>query len=145
MNEPIAPPPSETPRVPRGAALRHLLLSIALWATYVIYWRVVLARGLAPEAPLSFLILALFALLQFGLTQGWIAHNRGLAHRHAGRRRRRALTQLPADEDFLGRHFVLPSEAELRQAARVVVRLDGDQKVFEVATPPSEFWSGGPT
>jgi hypothetical protein len=144
-HEPIEPQPAEMPHVPRGAAVRHLVLSVALWITYVVYWRVVLSRGIAREAPLSFLILAVFALFQFLLTQGWIAHNRDLASRHAGRRRRYPPVDAPIGSDFLGRDLVLPAENDLRHAARVVVRVEGDRKVFEVAPQGSAFWSGTPS
>jgi hypothetical protein len=132
-------------QVPRGAAIRHLLLSAALWITYVVYWRVVLSRGISREAPLSFLILVVFALFQFLLTQGWIAHNRDLAIRHAGRRRRHPAVDGPAGSDFLGRDLVLPAENDLRHAAHVIVRVEGDRKLFEVAPQASAFWSGNPS
>jgi hypothetical protein len=145
-HQPTDPQPPVPAEVPRGAAVRHLILSIALWITYVVYWKVVLSRGVSREAPLSFLILAVFAVFQFLLTQGWIAHNRELASRHAGRRRRYPIVDTAgADADFLGRDLVLPAENDLRHAAHVVVRVEGDRKVFEALPPGSAFWSRNPS
>ena len=137
--------PSEIPQVPRNAVVRHLILSAALWVTYVLYWRVVLQRGVAREAPISFLILAGFAVLQVGFTAAWIAHNRSLSKRHAGRRVRRPDAEAPEVTDFLGRSLEVPSEADLRHAPCVVVRVEDDRKVFDVSPPPPGFWSRGPS
>ena len=41
------------PAVRRSATIRHLLLSAVLWFNYVLYWRVVLERGVDREAPVS--------------------------------------------------------------------------------------------
>lgn len=120
----------------RWPAARHLLLSILLWLTYVLYWRVVLHRGIESEARLSGILLGLFVLLQGLSTLGWIAHNRRMEKRHHGRRRDRPAARPAPSSDFVGRTVEdYPAGADLRRAQVVVVRVDGDRKRFETGMP----------
>jgi hypothetical protein len=120
----------------RWPAARHLLLSILLWLTYVLYWRVVLHRGIESEARLSGILLGLFVLLQGLSTLGWILHNRRLEKRHRGRRRQRPRAARAPSRDFVGRSLEdYPAGVDLRRAQVVVVRVDGDRKRFETGLP----------
>lgn len=117
---------------PRRQLVRHLILSILLWLTYVIYWRVVVARGVEREAALALGLLGLFVILQIAFTQAWIAHNRALARRHAGRRGARARMPMGPATDFLGRTIrVAPAETDLTTVPVVVVRVNDTEKRFE--------------
>ena len=135
MREVSDPQPNE-PHVSKGRAIRHFIFSAALWLTYVIYWRVVLVRGVEREARLAGILLVLFLVLQTLFTQTWIAHNRGLARRHAQRRRARPAQVAAQSQDFLGRDLrVLPSDSDLTRVPVVVVRVDGEEKWFEAGLP----------
>jgi len=129
---------SDQPVTParRWPAARHLLLSILLWLTYVLYWRVVLHRGIESEARLSGILLGLFVLLQGLSTVGWIAHNQRLQKRHEGRRRERPRPARAPSRDFVGRALEeYPAGVDLRRAQVVVVRVEGDKKRFETGLP----------
>lgn len=127
--------PKVTP-VRRSAAIRHFILSAALWITYVIYWRVVLVRGVEHEARLAGILLLLFLVLQLLLTQTWIAHNRSLARRHATRRQIRPNAPPEDPHDFLGRDLqTLPSDSDLKRVPVVIVRVVGGEKRFEAGFP----------
>jgi hypothetical protein len=109
-----------------------LLFSVLLWLTYVLYWRVVLNRGIESEARLSGILIGLFVLLQGLSSLGWILHNRRLEKRHRGRRRERPQAPRAPSRDFVGRTLEeYPAGADLRRAQVVVVRVDGDRKRFE--------------
>lgn len=128
--------PDRRPVTParRWPAVRHFLFSALLWLTYVLYWRVVLHRGIESEARLSAILLGLFVLLQGLLTAAWISHNRGLDRRHAGRRRTRPEAPPAPSSDFVGRTFEeFPTGSDLRNAPVVVVRIEEGRKRFEVA------------
>ena len=127
--------PKVTP-VRRSAAIRHFVFSAVLWITYVIYWRVVLVRGVEHEARLAGILLLLFLVLQFLLTQTWIAHNRSLARRHATRRQVRPASPPEEPQDFLGRDLqTFPSDSDLKRVPVVVVRVVGGEKRFEAGFP----------
>ena len=79
-NEPSSEPvPSH-----RSSAVRHVVFSIALWVTYVLYWKIVLDRGVDPAARFSLVLLGLFIALQVLFTIAWILHNDRIARVHAG-------------------------------------------------------------
>lgn len=122
-------------RVARGSRrqwIRHLVLSILFWLTYLIYWRIVLRRGVEHEASLALGLLALFAILQFAATQAWITHNRRLARRYDGRRRARRARPLDSGTDFMGRRLrVSPPGTDLTTVPVVVIRATGSEKWFE--------------
>jgi hypothetical protein len=129
--------------VARGTALRHLLLSIALWATYASYWRVVLSRGVEREATLALLLLFFFVVLQFSFTQAWIAHNQRLSRRHAGRRARRPPPRPPAEVDFVGRRILLEGALEeVQRAPLVVIHVENGTKRFEAVRAPAVRLAG---
>jgi len=116
----------------RSTAVRHLLLSAVLWATYVLYWRIVLSRGVEHEATLSLGLLGLFVVLQFLFTQAWIQHNRRLSSPRRNRRRARAEVDGPPPTDFLGRRLrAWPPNSDLTRTPYVLVRIDGEEKCFE--------------
>jgi hypothetical protein len=119
-------------RVRRSLLLRHYALSALLWITYALYWRVVLHRGVEREARIAAILLGLFVLLQFLMTQGWIAHSRRLARRHEQRRRERPGAKPPRTADFLGRSLrAHPETADLTRVPVVIVRVEGGEKRFE--------------
>jgi hypothetical protein len=112
--------------------VRHVVLSILFWATYVVYWRVVLKRGVEHEASLALGLLALFAILQFAATQAWITHNRRLARKHEGRRTVRHARPTEDRTDFLGRDLrVFPAGTDLTAVPVIVIRNHGNEKWFE--------------
>jgi hypothetical protein len=116
-----------------------MLFSVALWITYVVYWRIVIGRGVGAEARLSVVILGLFIILQLLLTLAWIAHNRSLARAHEGRRQIRPASTLVITQDFLGRTLEpYPPTVDLTRAIVVTVRVDGDVKRFEAGLPLGE-------
>ncbi len=122
--------PATRPRTQQ--VVRHLVLSVALWITYVLYWRVVLRRGVESEASLALLLLGLFVLLQILFTQAWILHNRRIARVHAGRRVERPAVPPMSPEDFLGRRVeVVPAGTDLTTVPVVVVRADEHGKRYE--------------
>jgi len=127
----ISPPVA---RAGRTQVVRHVLLSAALWAAYVLYWRIVLSRGVEREASLAFGLLGLFIVLQVAATQAWVFHNRRLARHHAGRRRSRAPAPSAPTSDFHGRRIrVMPEGSDLRRVPMVIVAVDeeADEKRFE--------------
>jgi hypothetical protein len=139
MPEPGAQEDLHAPTSPRPAFLRHVLVSAALWVTYVVYWRIVLGRGVGAEARLSVVILGLFVVLQLLLTLAWIAHNRSIARDREGRRYRRPVSSDVMTQDFLGRTLQpYPPSVDLTRAAVVTVRVDGDVKRFEAGIPLGE-------
>ena len=114
--------------------IRQLVFSALLWITYALYWRVVLGRGVEREARLAGIILGAFVLLQFLLTQSWIAHNRRLARRVGARRQQRTMVEdVPRPTtDFLGRGLsTVPANADLTRVPLVIVRVEGTEKRFE--------------
>ncbi len=124
---------------PRSVLLRHVIFSGALWVTYVVYWRIVLGRGVGAEARLSIIILGLFVVLQMLLTLAWIAHNRNVSRVHEGRRSGRPVVTRQVTEDFLGRSLQpYPPSVDLTRAMVVTVRVDGDIKRFEAGLPLGE-------
>lgn len=135
MNKP-SPPVSQARR---SSVVRHILLSILMWLTYVLYWRVVVSRGVERDAQIAFLVLGLFIVFQVLTTQVWILHNRAKAKAHAGRRAVRAAGAPAPGSDFLGRRVrVFPAGADLQAAGRIIVRIDEDdesQKIFETDVP----------
>lgn len=119
-------------RTPRSRWIRHLILSVVLWITYVVYWRVVLARGVEREATLALGLLGLFAILQFAATQAWVAHNRLLYRRHRDRREHRRARPSDVSTDFLGRTVhVVPHGTDLTSVPYLVVRTDAENKWIE--------------
>ncbi|GJM43367.1 MAG: hypothetical protein DHS20C21_02090 [Gemmatimonadota bacterium] len=124
---------------PRRQIVRHLVLSVLLWLTYVLYWRVVVARGVEREAALALGLLGLFVVLQVAFTQAWIAHNRALSQRHQGRRCVRRPAGAAAEEDFMGRKIlVMPQGTDLTTVPVIVVRVNGVEKRFEAGLPLEE-------
>jgi hypothetical protein len=122
--------PPAAPATRRPAAFRHLVLSAALWVTYLLYWKVVLSRGVQREAPLSLGILGGFVLLQLLVTNAWIVHNRRIWRRD--RRRDRPPADAPPVTDFLARRLsTWPPDSDLTRASCVVVRIVGPEKRFE--------------
>ena len=123
---------SPTPAVRRSTVAWHLVLSALLWVTYVLYWRVVLVRGVEREAGLSLLLLGLFIVVQIVFTQAWILHNRRLASPRRNRRRNRLAGRPAPEADFLGRRLrSWPEESDLTRAPWVVIRVEGEEKRFE--------------
>ncbi|MBZ0268706.1 hypothetical protein K8I85_11160 [bacterium] len=132
MGEHVGEERRRVARTPRGRWIRHLILSIVLWITYLVYWRVVLARGVEREATLALGLLALFAILQFAATQAWVAHNRLLHRRHGNRREARRARPSEASTDFLGRTVhVMPPGTDLTSVPYLVVRTSGEDKWIE--------------
>jgi hypothetical protein len=114
--------------------VRHLILSIALWITYVLYWRVVLRRGVESEAAIALLLLGLFVILQILFTQAWILHNRMLARTHADRRQVRPVAAPMLPTDFLGRRVeVVPAGTDLTTVPVVIVRAGETDKRYEAS------------
>jgi hypothetical protein len=133
MSEENGESPGVNPRVRRSVVIRHLLLSAALWVTYVLYWRIVLHRGVESEVAFALGLLGLFVILQIAFTQAWILHNRHLSQKHAGRRREQAAPPVTAATDFLGRVIeVFPVGGDLTRAPHIVVRVEETRKRFEV-------------
>jgi hypothetical protein len=134
--------PSTDPNEPpssRSTLLRHVILSGALWVTFVVYWRIVLGRGVASEARLSIVILGLFIALQLLLTLAWVAHNRNVSRVHQGRRSGRPASTVRVTKDFLGRSLEpYPPTVDLTRAMVVTVRVDGNVKRFEAGLPLGE-------
>jgi hypothetical protein len=123
-------PPVEDVR--RSLVVRHVVLSVLMWLTYALYWRVVLDRGVEREARFAGMLLALFVMLQVLSTAGWVAHNTHKARRHGTRRQARAGAATPVREDFLGRKLTnFPSDSDLRRVPVIVVHVEGDEKRFE--------------
>lgn len=130
MNE--RPTVAHRPATRRSTVVRHLLLSAALWATYAIYWKIVLERGVQREATISFALLGLFVLLQVLFTQAWILHNRRLSAPARNRRKARTAPRAAPETDFLGRRLSRwPPGADLTRTPCIVVRVDGAEKRFE--------------
>ncbi len=116
----------------RSQSVRHLVLSILLWATYLLYWRVVLARGVEREAALALGLLGLFVLLQLAFTQAWIVHNRRLSKRYDGRRAARPVDRVHPVADFVGRRLrVSPPGTDLTAVPVIVIRVDEHEKCLE--------------
>lgn len=130
MNE--RPTAAPRPVTRRSTVVRHLLMSAALWATYVIYWKIVVERGVQREATISFALLGLFVLLQILFTQAWILHNRRLSAPARNRRKARVAPAAVPETDFLGRRLSRwPPGADLTRTPCIVVRVDGPEKRFE--------------
>jgi hypothetical protein len=130
LETPEAKRPGSRPRAQQ--VVRHLVLSIALWITYVLYWRVVLRRGVESEAAIALLLLGLFVILQILFTQAWILHNRMLARAHAGRRQARPMAPPALPTDFLGRRVeVVPAGTDLSTVPVVIIRSDETGKRYE--------------
>ena len=128
----MQPPP--VARVRRSQAVRHVILSIGLWATYLLYWRIVLSRGVESDAGIAFVLLGLFVVVQVAAIQAWVLHNRRIARTHAGRRRSRIPAPALAGSDFHGRRIrVLPEGSDLRRVPMIVVTVDPEtgEKRFE--------------
>jgi hypothetical protein len=121
------PAPSDQP-----SSLRHVLLSLALWVTYILYWKIVLDRGVDSAARFSLVLLGLFVALQVLFTVGWILHNDRLARVHAGRRRARPPTTRTVEQDFLGRRIAaFPEGVDLTQAPVITIRIEDGLKRME--------------
>jgi|GEM_PF-3804921 len=121
------PAPSDRP-----SGLRHVLLSVALWVTYILYWKIVLDRGVDSAARFSLVLLALFVALQLLFTVAWILHNDRLARVHAGRRRARPPTARTVEQDFLGRRIAaFPEGVDLTQAPVITIRIEDGLKRME--------------
>jgi len=128
---PTDSPPDATPP-PRSSALRHVLFSLALWVTYVLYWKIVLDRGVDSAARFSLILLGLFIALQVLFTVGWIFHNDRLSRVHAGRRRARPAAGRNPAEDFLGRRIeAFPEGVDLTQAPVITIRVEEGVKRME--------------
>ena len=131
--------PERTPveGVRRSAVIRHVLLSVALWVTYALYWRVVLSRGVEREARLAGVLLGLFVLLQILSTAAWVLHNGQMARRHGTRRKERApVAPAAIEQDFLGRRLrTFPTDGDLRRVPVIVVRVEEGEKRFEAGMP----------
>lgn len=127
-NEPNPEPaPSHPP-----SAVRHLIFSLALWVTYVLYWKIVLDRGVDAGARFSLVLLGLFIALQALFTVGWILHNDRLSHVHAGRRKARPASSRSVEQDFLGRRIAaFPEGVDLTQAPVITIRVEGGLKKME--------------
>ena len=116
----------------RPSALRHVVLSLVLWVTYVLYWKIVLGRGIDSAARFSLVLLGLFVALQVLFTVGWILHNDRLARVHAGRRRARPVIARTVEQDFLGRRIAaFPEGVDLTQAPVITIRIDDGVKRME--------------
>ncbi|MFN8179355.1 MAG: hypothetical protein U0167_15600 [bacterium] len=114
----------------------HFALSAAMWVTYALYWRVVLVRGVENEARLAGILLAIFLVLQALLTESWITYNRELSRRHAQRRRDRPAAAAGDERDFVGRiQHVFPEGGDLTRVPVILVRVEGDEKIFEGGIP----------
>jgi hypothetical protein len=120
----------------RSTVVRHLLLSAVLWATYILYWRVVISRGVERQAALSLVLLGLFVALQVLFTQAWVLYNRRVTEPSRDRRRRRPAGVRIPTSDFLGRRLrAWPPQSDLTRAACIIVRVDGEEKRFEAGLP----------
>jgi heme A synthase len=118
--------------VRRSSVVRHVILSVAMWLVYVLYWRIVLSRGVEREARLAFLLLGVFVVLQVLVTAAWVAHNRSVAARHRSRRRERSRASAEEPLDCLGHRLrTLPEGGDLRTVPVVIVRIEGEEKRFE--------------
>lgn len=132
-------PPAASPEDPgrspgvRGSTLaRHVVFAAALWITYLLYWRVVLERGVGQEALISLGVVVLFVSGIYAGTHLWVVHNRRLSKTLEGRRASRPPARPLSLEDFVGRHLELPPDDDLRRASRVVVSVEGGRKHFRV-------------
>ena len=120
----------------RWRTVSHFVLSAAMWATYALYWRVVLVRGVENEARLAGILLGIFLVLQTLLTESWITYNRELSRRHAQRRRDRPIALAGEGRDFVGRILhTFPEGGDLTRVPVVIVRVEGNEKVFEAGIP----------
>lgn len=122
--------------------VRHALFSIALWITFVVYWNIVLGRGVAGEAGFTIVLLFFFVVLQVFSTLAWVAHNQGISERHQGRRRLHPVSPALTTRDFLGRLLqAYPEDTDLTTAPVVTVRVEGEVKRLETGLPFGEVRS----
>ncbi len=111
----------------------HIVISICLWILFGYYWYVVGQRQVNLASVRAIGILALITLLGVLVTLWWIAHNKKLASRN----RRQTAPVTPPETfgtDHLGRELLSPGLDVLKQAASIVVDVDGEgRKVYSLA------------
>ena len=122
-----------TIRAPRkeGIALRdamHVVIVLAGWVLFFIWWGQVLRVASIPEAARAVLVILSVSLVTALATVGWVRYNLGI-YRRKGPRRTVPDVSENVGTDALGRTLVHPGGEALRSARVVTVSLtDGNGK-----------------
>jgi len=112
----------------------HVLLSIALWVVFVVYWDLVTRDAVGPGTLLAIQVLSVLVVAGTIVTAWWVVHNLRLGRRD----RRRAPRPVPAETltaDALGRPVDAPPLAQLRTAGVVEISVDDARKSYRPVTP----------
>jgi hypothetical protein len=108
-----------------GIALRdamHVLIVMAGWVLFFMWWGQVLRITSLPDAALAVLVILSVSLLTALATVGWVRYNLGIYRRKGPRR---TVPDVPegADADILGRKLSHPGVERLRASRLVTVSL----------------------
>lgn len=114
-----------------GSLLWGFIALFLGWVPFVYWWRqVILSEESGIFIGLLIWLITALVIVGFG-SASWIAHNQRIARRG----NRGLATRFYAIEhgsDRLGRTLEIPCRAELRSAARIVVRAQADVKTYSV-------------
>jgi len=112
----------------------HVLIVVAGWALFFIWWAQVLRDTSLPEAALAVLVILSVSLLTALVTVGWVRYNLGI-YRRKGPRRTVPDVKEDVGADARGRKLIHPGVEALRSARVVTVSLsDGNGKSLSPGT-----------
>ena len=114
--------------------LVHVLLSIALWVVFVVYWDIVTRQTIGKGTLLAIQVISVLVVTGTILTSWWIVHNLRLGRRNRRRGQRVAPPEALAT-DALGRAVETPGLATLKLAAAVEIAIVEDRKRYVPVDP----------
>lgn len=140
MTEPLPRiTPSRPPVNPgnRWTNAIHLVLALAGWVLFGVFWVRVFYRTPPADSALGVLIVGLLLLVSVTLTVGWVRHNLILSQKFAGRRHRIREARPDWTHDRLGRPVDTPGWETLQAATEIVITIDPrtGHKVYRSGRP----------
>ena len=126
------PPPIRAPlEAPPARQFLHSLAATTGWVVFLWWWWIVLHRVSAFEVRFTAWFLGVSLVLIVSATLVWARHNQGI---HARKGPRTGLPVIEEDHsrDVLGRSIeYAESPEDCQQASIVLVRLEGDRKIYQ--------------
>ena len=125
------PPVSGSGKV---ATFVHLLVALAGWVVFALFWVQVFYRTPPDEGAIGVLVIGILLIVSVSLTVTWIRHNLILSERFKDRRVKVREVQEDWSRDKLGREVTGPEWDTLLSASEVEITLDeeGKQKIYRV-------------
>jgi hypothetical protein len=116
----------------RLATVVHLILALAGWILFGVFWLQVFYRTPPEDSAVGVLVVGVLLVVSFSLTVAWIRHNIILSRQYGNRRS--SVREATADwsHDKLGRSIAAPSWETLQEAAQIEIDLDtrSDRKIY---------------